>query len=725
MGFMHAFNTDIRLIFFALTLWLSSVFAWAQTTASAVVTTPQVRAELMAYAPQGVQAGQALWLGLQLKHQPGWHTYWLNPGDSGLATQLKWQLPPGMKAQELQWPTPRMIPVGNMVNHGFEDTVLLAVPVQISNSYQAVNNEIKLQANWLVCKQECIPQSGQFVLKLPAQSSIAEHGDSFETLIRSQPQTLSPAAQKAQLDDQLLKLSIQGLPSQVQGHSLKAYAQSPEVLASGLGMNNGGTWQNGIWQMNAPLHRMRSTKPRQLGLLLVDETQTPATAWRVTLDVQGTWPKEAAAAPVVSSVPASVADAPAPASTAALFTALIGALVGGLLLNLMPCVLPVLAIKVLSLSKAHVSAAERRGIGSAYAAGVLVSMLSLALLVMGLRAAGSQLGWGFQLQSPVLVAALSLLFTLIALNLAGLLEIRGNWSGNLAVQLARHPLADAFLSGVLAVVVAAPCTAPFMGASVGVAFTLQAWQGVLIFVFLGAGLALPFTLSAWLPATANWLPRPGAWMQVLRQALAFPMWLTVVWLLWVFARQTSSESAALWLAALVLFTGLVWSLSLTVHLRHWLSGLFIAALLCLVWLSPPVWQASAEVQNTDAKSEVQWQSWSEQKVQTALQQGQPVFVDFTAAWCVTCQVNKQSTLRNAQVLQAFAYRNVLLLQADWTRQDPAISKALTALGRSGVPVYVLHVPGKPPQVLSELLSPDLVIKAIQSLGSKKLGSDTN
>jgi thiol:disulfide interchange protein DsbD len=717
MGFMHAFNTDIRPIFFALTLWLSSVFAWAQTTASAVVTTLQVRAELMAYAPQGVQAGQALWLGLQLKLQPGWHTYWLNPGDSGLATQLNWQLPPGMKAQELLWPTPRMIPVGNMVNHGFEDTVLLAVPVQVSKSYQAVNNEIKLQANWLVCKQECIPQSGQFVLKLPAQSSIAEHGDSFETLIRNQPQTLSPAIQKAQLDDQLLKLSIQGLPSQVHGHALKAYAQSPEVLASGLGLNGSGSWQDGVWHMNAPLHRMRSTEPRQLGLLLVDETQTPAAAWRVTLDVQGTWPKEAAAAPVVSSVPASVADAPAPASTAALFTALMGALVGGLLLNLMPCVLPVLAIKVLSLSKAHVSAAERRGIGSAYAAGVLVSMLSLALLVMGLRAAGSQLGWGFQLQSPVLVAALSLLFTLIALNLAGLLEIRGDWSGNLAVQMARHPLADAFLSGVLAVVVAAPCTAPFMGASVGVAFTLPLWQGVLIFVFLGAGLALPFTLSAWLPATANWLPRPGAWMQVLRQALAFPMWLTVVWLLWVFARQTSAEAAALWLAALVLFTGLVWSLSLTVYLRHWLSGLFIAALLCLVWLSQPVWQAGSDVQNADTKSEAQWQSWSEQKVQTALQQGQPVFVDFTAAWCVTCQVNKQSTLRNPQVLQAFADRNVLLLQADWTRRDPAISKALTALGRSGVPVYVLHVPGKPPQVLSELLSPDLVIKAIQSLGS--------
>ena len=199
MGFMHAFKTDIRHTFYALTLLLNS--AWAQTTPSAVVTTPQVRAELMAYAPQGLQAGQPLWVGLQLKHQPGWHTYWQNPGDSGLATQLNWQFPPGMKALELLWPTPRMIPVGNMVNHGFEDTVLLAVPVQFSKSYQADNNEIRLQADWLVCKQECIPQSGQFVLKLPTQSSIGDHSDSFETLIRSQPKALSPALQKASLDE--------------------------------------------------------------------------------------------------------------------------------------------------------------------------------------------------------------------------------------------------------------------------------------------------------------------------------------------------------------------------------------------------------------------------------------------------------------------------------------------------------------------------------------------
>lgn len=715
MGCMPKVTKTLTCMLPVLAGLLASAAALAQTQPSAVVTTPQVRAELMAHAPQGIQAEQPLWLGLQIQHQPGWHTYWLNPGDSGLATQLSWQLPNGMQAGETLWPQPHMIPVGDMVNHGFEGTALLAVPVRIDKSFKPGAAEVRLQADWLVCKQECIPQTGQFVLKLPAQTSVANHMAEFEPLLRHQPQRLSPAVQTAAIDGHVLQLSIQGLPSQTHGHALKAYAQSPEVLASGLGMRGDAHWENGVWHMSAPLHRMRSTEPRQLGLLLVDDSLTPAAAWQVRLEIQGQWPQEAAplASPVVSASPA--VHSPEPAATAGLVSALIGAFIGGLLLNLMPCVLPVLAIKVLSLSKASISASERRGSGSAYAAGVLVSMLALALLVMGLRAAGSQLGWGFQLQSPWLVAALSLLFTLIAMNLFGVIELRGNWTSGLAAQIASHPLADAFLSGVLAVVVAAPCTAPFMGASVGVAFTLPAWQGLLIFVSLGCGLALPFTLSAWLPATARWLPRPGAWMQVLRQVLAFPMLLTVVWLLWVFAKQTSTDAASVLLAALALVSGLVWSLGLPGRTANLVCLLFAASLAGLLWLAQPVMRQFSAADSTISVSDAHWQAWSQARVSQALQSGQPVFIDFTAAWCVTCQVNKQTTLRDEGVLQAFANKNVLLLQADWTRRDPAITQALTALGRSGVPVYVVQAPGKSPLVLSELLTPDAVLKALADL----------
>ena len=695
-----------------LAVLLGCAAALAQAPVSSVVTTPQVRAELIAHAPQGVQAGQPLWLGLQLTHQAGWHTYWRNPGDSGLATQLSWQLPAGMQPGDTLWPLPHMITVGNMVNHGFENTVLLAVPVQISKTFKPGATEVRLQADWLVCKQECIPQSGQFVLKLPAAASIADHGLAFEQLLSEQPLALSPSIQNAQLNAQGLSLRIRGLPAAVNGHGLKVFADSPEVLASGLGLNGGGSWQDGVWQMNAPVHRMRSTEPTTLGLVLIDADSLPPQSWRVTLAIQGTWPE---AVPLTVAAEVAPNAAPPASNVSGLLSAMLGALLGGLLLNLMPCVLPVLAIKVLSLSKASISATQRRGIGTAYAAGVLFSMLALALLVMGLRAAGSQLGWGFQLQSPWLVAALALLFTLIALNLSGLLELRGNWTGSLAVQMARHPLADAFLSGVLAVVVAAPCTAPFMGASVGIAFTLPAWQGLLIFVSLGSGLALPFTLSAWVPAAARWLPRPGAWMAVLRQALAFPMLLTVVWLLWVFAKQTGAEAAAVLLAALVLLSGLAWSLGLKGKSAWWVSAVFVSALCGLLWLAQPVMRQFSAADSASSVNDAQWQAWSEERVSKALQAGQPVFIDFTAAWCVTCQVNKQTTLRDAQVLQAFTDKHVLLLQADWTRRDPAITQALSALGRSGVPVYVLQAPGKPARVLSELLTPDLVLKALADL----------
>ncbi len=689
---------------------------WAQGLPSAVVTTPQVRAELVAHAPQGVQAGQPLMLGLLLQHQPGWHTYWLNPGDSGLATHLQWQLPQGLEAGPTVWPLPGMIPVANMVNHGFEGQVLLGSSIQVMPSVASASElDLRLQAQWLVCKEECIPQSGQFVLKLPTRSSTAAHANDFEALLAQQPKILP--AQTATLMPTALQVRVAGLPAAVQGRTLKAYAQTPEVLASGLGLRPEivlGEWQGDTWQMNAPWHAFRHSEPRELGLLLVEETS--GQAWQVPLKIEGDWATVEAKSPVPPASTA-VAEKVTAASPLALLGALVGALLGGLLLNLMPCVLPVLAIKLLSLSQPSVTPAMRRGIGLAYTAGVLLSMLGLALLVMGMRAAGQQLGWGFQLQSPAVVIGLAVLFTLIALNLFGVAQVRGAWASGLAAQLARHPLADALLSGVLAVVVAAPCTAPFMGASVGLAFTLPSWQGLLIFISLGAGLALPFLLACWWPALANSLPRPGAWMVVLRQALGFPMLATVVWLLWVLGQQTSIDASAVLLAALVVFAGLVWAWGLQNTARTWTTSVFALALTCLLWVWGPVMTRvdSPASASASAEQSATWQAWSPAKVEQALQNGQPVFIDFTAAWCVTCQVNKQTTLRDPQVLQAFAAKKVLLLRADWTRQDPAISQALAALGRSGVPVYVLYAPGKDPQLLSELLSPTVVLAALDHL----------
>ena len=713
---------QVLAVFLTAVLW--SAASPAQSLSSAVVTTPQVRAELVVHAPQGVQAGQNLMLGLLLKHQPGWHTYWLNPGDSGLATQLNWTLPPGLKAGPTLWPVPRMIPVANMVNHGFENQVLLGTQVQIDQGFKPGQTlEVRLNAEWLVCKEECIPQSGQFVLTLNPQASTAGHAALFAGLLEQQATTLQPATQTARFKGQALSLNIQGLPAAVQGRALKAYGQSPEVLASGLGLAGpSGTWQNGQWQLDAPLHTFRSSTPNTVGLLLVDDSTPMPQAWTVQLKIQGDWPAlptptapvAAETKPSASSATAQASNSLPPASTWALLSAMLGALLGGLLLNLMPCVLPVLAIKLLSLSQPSVTAAMRRGIGLSYTLGVLLSMLGLALLVMAVRASGEQLGWGFQLQSPWVVVVLSLLFTLIALNLFGVLHVRAAWASGLAAQLARHPLADALLSGVLAVVVAAPCTAPFMGASVGLAFTLPAWQGLVIFLSLGLGLALPFLLACWWPVAADWLPRPGAWMVTLRQALGFPMLATVVWLLWVLGQQTSIDASAVLLAALIAFSGLVWALGLSSG-RNITASVFAVLLAWLLWVWGPVITREAPLADTPTASASVWQPWSVDKVAQAHANGQAVFIDFTAAWCVTCQVNKQTTLRDPQVLQAFADKKVLLLRADWTRQDPAISAALNQLGRSGVPVYVLQAPGQAPQLLPELLTPTLVLAALTAL----------
>jgi thiol:disulfide interchange protein DsbD len=693
----------------------------AQMPASSVVTTAQVRAELVAHAPQGVKAGEPLLLGLLLQHQPGWHTYWLNAGDSGLATQLNWTLPNGLQAGNTLWPIPHMIRVGDMVNHGFEGQVLLGAPVQVDKGFVAKSSSVKiqLQASWLVCKQECIPQEGKFEIQLPMAGSTASHAAAFEALLAAQPQALQPSPQTTQLSDKGLALRLQGLPTSLQGQPLQLFAESTEVLASGLGADTlAGKWQGADYVLQAPLHAMRSSEPSTLGLLVVSGLGDQAKAWRLNLAIQGAWPPEGSATVAKNLALVSPPQAQKVTETAswpALLAALLGAFLGGLLLNLMPCVLPVLAIKVLSLSQHHHSVAQRRAIGLAYALGVMASMLALALLVAGLRASGQQLGWGFQLQSPLVVSALALLFTLIALNLLGVLQVHASWSSGLAAQWVRHPLADALLSGVLAVVVAAPCTAPFMGASVGIALTLPLWQGLLIFVALGLGLALPFTLLSWVPAWARWLPRPGIWMERLRQLLAFPMLATVVWLLWVLGQQTSIDGMAVMLAALLLVSAFVWALGWTGK-AQWLGvGLWGGLLVLLVFTwGPLAWKEPPAIADKTS-SNAEWQAWSPEREASARQAGQTVFIDFTAAWCVTCQVNKQTTLRDAKVLQAFADKKVLLLRADWTRRDPAITQALSRLGRSGVPVYVLQPPRQSAQILSEVLSPDAVRQALATI----------
>jgi thiol:disulfide interchange protein DsbD len=724
--------------------------------ASQVVNTEQVRAELLVHAPQGIRAGQTFWLGLQIEHQPHWHTYWQNPGDSGLPTRVQWQLPAGLQAGDIAWPLPKKIPIGTLANYGYEGRLLLTVPVTAGGDFRFPDSgplALGLQAEWLVCRQECIPQEGRFTLSLASAATQTPHAASFESAQKLSPKPMAQLQQGGtwitggqttlSADAKQITLQVHGLPVGWRGQTLSAFPVTANVVhnAAVQGKDWTQNWQGAVWTAQIPVSEERGESPHTMRWVIAagPESAPKAPAFEIETPVQGTWPPLSQAAPAEISPAlakalaenARAAEKPAASATTALglTLAILGALVGGFLLNLMPCVFPVLAIKVIGFAQADTSQAQHRAAGMAYTVGVVLSFMLLGGLMLGLRAAGEQLGWGFQLQSPPVVAGLALLFTLLGLNLAGVFEFGQMLPSSLATLQSRHPTVNAGLSGVLAVAVASPCTAPFMGASLGLAIALPVWQALMVFAAMGVGMALPYLAASWWPGIARALPRPGAWMQTFRQAMAFPMFATVIWLLWVLGQQTGIDGASSLLALLLTVAWLVWALGLSGRTRWVLSGLALVALLWLgsSWLPLALREAPADQPSATARETNQaaaganastWQPWSEAALQAQLAAGRPVFVDFTAAWCVTCQYNKKTTLADARVLADFAARQVVLMRADWTRRDPAITQALTALGRSGVPVYALYAPGRAPVLLSELPSVTEVQTALQGLPAR-------
>ncbi len=646
-------------------VWLMASPARAQTSFH----TPQVRAELTWHAPTGIQAGQTLYLGLVMQHQPQWHTYWLNPGDSGLPTALEWQLPKGIQVGDTLWPVPQKLRLGDLVNYGFEGQVTLVVPLRLSDAAIQANPTsipIGLTVHWLVCRTECIPQSGEFQLSLPVQDRSNHIDPRVQATLEGQPQVFTGTA-SARIEQGHLVLQGTGWPAEAVGQKVSLFPEQNEVIAAPAETHPRArtAWQNDTWLARLPLSDLRSTEPRQLSWWWVVGEGAQRRAWHVQTQVQGDWPP----------LPVPGAQSSGQVATESLagldlswWGALLGALVGGLLLNLMPCVLPVLALKVFALVQGHETPAMQRWQAWAYTLGVMVFVLGLGAGLLALRAAGQAVGWGFQLQSPWVVATLAVLFALIALNLLGWIDPAAWLTTGWGQWQSRHPGVDAFLTGLLSVVVAAPCSAPFMGASLGLAVTLPWQQAMAVFAMLGVGLAGPYWLVAHFPVLARWVPRPGAWMNRLRQWLALPMMATVLWLLWVWGQQIMTPDA----------------------------------------------EQSSQKQTARADSEAAvWWPWSAQLVDQAQSQGRTVFVDFTAAWCITCQVNERAVLQRTEVQAAFKQKNVLTLRADWTRHDPAITQALADLNRTGIPVYVIYQNGAQPKVLSELISINDVLSALK------------
>jgi thiol:disulfide interchange protein DsbD len=658
----------------------------------------------------------------------GWHSYWRNPGDSGIPTSLEWDLPAGFEAGEIQWPYPTRIERPPLASYGYEVEVLL--PVEIRPPAELASGTtmtLAAQADWLICAEICYPATANVSVELTVSDRAPEPdrrwADAFaatRTRLPVQPEGWAFSAREVSDGYVLevspppaLEVSFPDPPFFADMEAVIAHAAPQPVERSGEG-----------YRIRLAVSEFSRGPPERLeGVLLVGgpATDAPYTALAIAPEVvPGEATSEGTAA--TGAEPGASQRSIPSEEPLTLLLALAFAFVGGLLLNLMPCVLPVLSVKVLGFVE-H-GGTDPRGAfrhGSAYALGVLICFWMLAGALLLLRAGGQELGWGFQLQSPFFVAFMASLFFVLGLLFLGIVQV-GVSLTRLGSVGAGTSYRDSLLTGILAVIVATPCTAPFMGAALGFALARPAFHGLAVFTALGIGMALPYIALSASPALLRRLPRPGPWMESLKQFLAFPLFATVVWLLWVFGNQTGVDGASLLLLALTLLGLAAWMLGRWGTPSRAGAGKRViaraTAALILVLAGAAAWSGSRKVADAPGiRLGSEWEAFSATRVEQLRWEGRPVFVDFTAAWCLTCQVNERVALGNAAVRQAFRERDVALLKADWTTRDPQITAALRSFGRSGVPLYVLYSadPEIPPRILPELLSVGVVLKALEDL----------
>lgn len=633
-----------------------------------------------------VQPGETFSVGVLLDPEAGWHTYWRNPGDTGLPTRVNWTLPASVSAGELQWPYPERADYQGLTNYGYKGPALLIADIDVPADFSGESLDIAAQVDWLVCEEICIPGRGTVDISLPVgESAISADAGLFEATRAKHPTPLSFASANFQFGAEAV-IQIHGVDpgvlnfDQVEFFPLQTgyanNAASPRIIRTVDGL----LIQTGLKETN-----IRVPDPLE-GVLVV---KSEGESWAVQFTAQPD--------------PGLISGNPTAASLdASLLLILLFALLGGLILNLMPCVFPILSLKALSIvESSQYSSAQRRLHGVAYTAGVILCFLVVAGVLLGLRAAGQEIGWGFQLQSPVFVTALAYLLFVLGLSLSGFIELGTSLMrmGNLAYDSTGST--GSFLTGALAVVVATPCTAPFMGTAMGVALTLPSYLSLLIFAALGLGLALPILAVSFIPAVARWFPKPGAWMVTFKEFLAFPLYLTVIWLLWVLARQTDASTLALVLIGLVLLTFGLWVWKQTGNAkRPWVGrGFSLIAILLAILILPTQVGGSRDTPLLES------QPWSNAALTAATSSGKPVFVNFTADWCITCKVNERLVLETETVAELFRANDVVYLKGDWTNADENITRVLEQFGRSGVPLYLFYTPGQAaPQIMPQILT---------------------
>ncbi len=679
-------------------LLLALVVLSALGPAAAAESTPVVSSHTnvaLVSETDGVAPGRPFRVGLRFRMSPGWHIYWQNPGDAGLAPTVTWTLPAGARAGDIEWPTPVRDVDGPIVSYAYTGTVLL--PVAITPPAGSGPVDIQAKADWLVCERICVPESGTFQLSLPAAGVAAPSADAglFAATDARRPQP-SPFTATITPDAKLVVTGAGLTPARIAAAWFFPAAWGPV-------------------DQNAPQSVTRAADRLTLQL-------KPGQQWSAKAPLAGVLVlRDRAGNESDLSVTARPGAAPAgPRRGLGLGDALLLALAGGLVLNLMPCVFPVLVMKGLAIARLGGAAGRAvRMEALSYAAGIVVTFTAVGGLLLGLRASGSAADWGFQFQSPLFVVAMTWLLFAIGLNMSGLYEIGGGRLAGVGQGLAgRSGHAGSFFTGLLAVLVATPCTAPFMGGAIAAAVASPAAEALGIFACLGLGLAAPSVLLAAAPGLTRRLPRPGAWMEVLRQALAFPMYGAAIWLLWVASTEAGSTAVLLAAVGLGLLGFGAWALGRAQRAASWgrhvgRAACVVAALLTLALL-PDVIRLGGTATAGPVADAAGIESYSDARLASLRAEGRPVFVDMTAAWCITCLVNERVALSPAAVQDAFTAHKVAYLKGDWTRQNPEITAFLHAAGRDGVPLYVYYPAHGAPVVLPQILTPALVLSKVQS-----------
>lgn len=703
-------------IIFALGL---SVPGFAASTSADV---PHLHVQLVIPAST-LHRGEIAQAGLYFKLEPGWHVYWKNAGDSGEPPRVRWTLPEGLTASGLKFPAPQRLPLGPLMDFGYENEVLFPFTLTAGGTAKPGSAVLHAKVDWLVCREVCIPGKAE----LEATRTVSD-GAEMSAPVDADLALMTRLGDK--LPAQLPAGARLGFLPTAEGFRLTVETGQKETTADFFPADQD------VIANAAP----QKVTPTANGFTLdlkkdPNATEKPAEL-RGVIELSGGRAFEIAAAagpPVApkaapAEMPASAASTVPLASSAGTpgpgLARVIGlALLGGLILNLMPCVFPVLFLKGLALVNSGGEERRRmRARGLVYTAGIVVSFWALVAVLLALRSAGARLGWGFQFQSPIFLFLMAGLLFFLGLSLAGQFEIGLTLTSAGGSLAQKQGYAGSFFTGVLAVIVATPCTAPFMGAAIGYALAQPAAVTFAVFTALALGLAAPYLLLTLQPAWTRILPRPGAWMEVLRQAVSVPIFGTVIWLAWVMAQAYGAAMVAALLAGFLLLAIAGWFLGRW-PAKGW-SGL-LAGMIALSVVGLSIYSARALAQPVfrgpgvvTLQARVVWEPWSPEAVKRYHDSGRPVFVDFTASWCLSCQVNERVALTRPEVLNAFAYRNVALLKADWTQHDENIGKALEKLGRSGVPAYALYPPGDSgPTLLPEALTPGIVTDALKQLPS--------